>query len=317
MSRGPSRSSTPSRLHSSISSSVLLGGASSSRAKLPPPKVLPWPDMSHHRPTMSRENSRGTSPLTSPALSPGASYADALSLAIPGIPISASAHDLRLPSRSNNDSSRIAHSASPSGSTADLTTPRPLRPRAATTSAAPFASSSAAASGSAAPATSTPPPNRQVEFHPVAPSPVNPVLSSSNLMPTPSTTHNNFLAAPVPQSPTSARPASIVHDPTPPPAAATVSRPVSTKKSSNPPVPLPLSIPVSPQPPHGPLVDHLYRSFRTGACADVRLWVRRWNVGWLVHRMVLIQAGGHGGSNADCRVLPFIVYGRLRGDPEG
>jgi hypothetical protein len=38
------------------------------------------------------------------------------------------------------------------------------------------------------------------------------------------------------------------------------------------------------------LGDHLYRSFLTGSCADVRIWVRKWGVGWAVHRMVLVQA---------------------------
>ncbi|KAL1410578.1 hypothetical protein Q8F55_004591 [Vanrija albida] len=63
------------------------------------------------------------------------------------------------------------------------------------------------------------------------------------------------------------------------------------KKPSNPPNPLPASIAVTPPPPPGTLVEHLHRSFKSGACADVRLWVRKWGVGWHVHKMVLVQAG--------------------------
>lgn len=36
--------------------------------------------------------------------------------------------------------------------------------------------------------------------------------------------------------------------------------------------------------------DHLYSSFLKGTCADVRIYVRKWGVGWAVHRMVLVQA---------------------------
>jgi hypothetical protein len=48
---------------------------------------------------------------------------------------------------------------------------------------------------------------------------------------------------------------------------------------------------MTPAPPASALGDHLYRSLRTGACADVRIWVRQWGVAWHVHKMVLIQAG--------------------------
>lgn len=71
-----------------------------------------------------------------------------------------------------------------------------------------------------------------------------------------------------------------------------------TKKASLPPDPLPASIPVTPPAPSGALIDHLYRSLKTGACADVRLWVKKWGVGWLVHKMVLVQAG-------KCRDIPL------------
>lgn len=39
------------------------------------------------------------------------------------------------------------------------------------------------------------------------------------------------------------------------------------------------------------LGEHLYQSFLTGKCADVRLVVRKWGVGYLAHRMVLVQSG--------------------------
>jgi hypothetical protein len=44
------------------------------------------------------------------------------------------------------------------------------------------------------------------------------------------------------------------------------------------------------------LGDHLYRSFLSGSCADVRIWVRKWGVGWAVHRMVLVQSSKYHGS---------------------
>ncbi len=40
-----------------------------------------------------------------------------------------------------------------------------------------------------------------------------------------------------------------------------------------------------------PLLDHLYQCFLKGVRADVRLWVRKWGIGWLVHSSVLIQTG--------------------------
>ena len=46
------------------------------------------------------------------------------------------------------------------------------------------------------------------------------------------------------------------------------------------------------QPPAANILgDHLYQSFLTGKCADVRLVVRKWGVGYLAHRMVLVQTG--------------------------
>ncbi|GMK58666.1 hypothetical protein CspeluHIS016_0601080 [Cutaneotrichosporon spelunceum] len=87
----------------------------------------------------------------------------------------------------------------------------------------------------------------------------------------PATTHNAF-TSPEPLKP--------------------ILRPPPVKRASLPPPhPLPSSIPVSPSPPQQALSDHLYRALKTGACADVRIWVRRWNVGWHVHKMVLVQAG--------------------------
>jgi hypothetical protein len=95
----------------------------------------------------------------------------------------------------------------------------------------------------------------------------------------PTTTHNAFVT-----------PAPIVTSPEPP--KPILLRPTPVKKASLPPPhPLPSSLPVSPPPPQTALSDHLFRSLKTGACADVRIWVRRWNVGWLVHKMVLVQAG--------------------------
>lgn len=127
----------------------------------------------------------------------------------------------------------------------------------------------------------------------------------------PSTTHNAF-ASPFPV---------LSSHPIEPPKPILISRPTPVKKASLPPPhPLPSSLPVSPQPPQQSLSDHLYRSLKSGACADVRIWVRRWNVGWLVHKMVLVQAGeslllfGSGWTRKQLtpsRLLSIFVHGRL------
>lgn len=65
------------------------------------------------------------------------------------------------------------------------------------------------------------------------------------------------------------------------------------------------------------LGDHLYRSFLTGSCADVRIWVRKWGVGWAVHRMVLVQASKLNARQevqTDHRLLSLDVLGGLLGD---
>lgn len=54
-----------------------------------------------------------------------------------------------------------------------------------------------------------------------------------------------------------------------------------------------LAVPITPAPAAapGPLGNHLYSALTKGFCADVRLWVRKWGIGWKVHKMVLVQAG--------------------------
>lgn len=61
-------------------------------------------------------------------------------------------------------------------------------------------------------------------------------------------------------------------------------------------------VPITPAQPSQPLQEHLYRSFLSGECADVRLWVRDWGVAWLVHKMVLVQAGKSIGYSLICLI---------------
>ncbi|ORX35928.1 hypothetical protein BD324DRAFT_682080 [Kockovaella imperatae] len=53
----------------------------------------------------------------------------------------------------------------------------------------------------------------------------------------------------------------------------------------------PRSVQIVPPPSQKIVSDHVYASFLSGKCADLRIWVRKWGVGWRVHKMVLIQAG--------------------------
>lgn len=39
------------------------------------------------------------------------------------------------------------------------------------------------------------------------------------------------------------------------------------------------------------LPSHMYRSFLTGSCADVRITIKQWNVAYRFHKVVLVQAG--------------------------
>ncbi|BEI83846.1 hypothetical protein CcaverHIS002_0404500 [Cutaneotrichosporon cavernicola] len=118
----------------------------------------------------------------------------------------------------------------------------------------------------------------------------------------PTTTHNAFVS--------------------PEPPKPILLRPLPVKKASLPPPnPLPSSLPVSPSPPQQALSDHLYRALKTGVCADVRIWVRRWNVGWLVHKMVLVQAGFFqslfmGGFSEDAPPRPRTKSQHVDGDDE-
>lgn len=312
-SRG-SRPSTPSRFHtyhSSFSGSRVNLSTPSTRSHLPAPKVLPFPDLTVRPGGMSREHSRGPSPLASPgpnslATSPShtsplgqahtsnnsstssrTSYADAL--AMPVSATSTTSSSSHASTSSNGDvatdmasapSARLAHSVSPTTTPPPgLTTPRPSRPRAATTSATPVPSSSTASV--------VPTPRRQEGFYPGASTislalPTTVMAEPATMSNPPSTTHNAFVSPPPILNST----------PSQPPTSILLSRPTPVKKPSLPPPnPLPSSLPVSPPPPQQSLNDHLFRSLKTGACADVRIWVRRWNVGWLVHKMVLVQAG--------------------------
>jgi len=112
----------------------------------------------------------------------------------------------------------------------------------------------------------TPTPARTEGFHPT---PLSPSISTSPIA--------RPLSIPVPTSPSSSIKSS--------------SRVPPTKKLPNPPATTPFTVPITPAQTNEALNDHLYQSFLKGSCADVSLWVRKWGVGWCVHRVVLVQAG--------------------------
>jgi len=215
---------------------------------------------------MSREHSRASSPLASPgSLSPPSSSfsppttssytsaGEALSAgSATASPIASS------PNLLPENAARLAQSASPTNpSPLGVSTPRPTRPRAATTAAT----------------VSTSLLSRQEGFQPAS----RPATPTPLVMPV-------TASAPAPSASLSSN-TTGTNDP--PPVVVTLQ---PAKKASNPPGPLPASIAVTPPPPPSGLVEHLHRSLKTGACADVRIWVRQWGVGWHVHKMVLIQA---------------------------
>ena len=55
------------------------------------------------------------------------------------------------------------------------------------------------------------------------------------------------------------------------------------------------------------LSEHLYKSFTEGICADVRVWVRKWGVGWPLHKMVLVQTGTSRSSALTVKLQRLIV----------
>ncbi|RXK42475.1 hypothetical protein M231_00029 [Tremella mesenterica] len=91
-------------------------------------------------------------------------------------------------------------------------------------------------------------------------------------------------------SPSPTRPASLPDQtPTVDASRPKPSEPKDHTDSST--TPVASSVPLSSPPVSHPLAEHLYQSFLRGQCADVRLIVRKWGAGWLVHRMILVQAG--------------------------
>lgn len=293
MSHPTSRSSTPSRLYSPSR----LG--SSSRTHLPQPKVLPFPDLPVRQATSSAETSRGPSPLGSPRISPPFASLEAMA--------STSSFPFHTPSSSSSTTgadtlvsplplpppgARLAHSASPTHpSPLGLETPRPTRPRAATSSVAVTAV------------------HRQEGFQPAS----RPATPTPQVMPVNALAGVSTVSLAAGSPPNNARTSTTTATYDRPPAttpatapAAVVAKPTSVKKPSNPPGLLPPTVPVSPPPPTGALVEHLHRSLKTGACADVRIWVRKWGVGWLVHKMVLVQTGTRGAPRLP-QLLPSVA----------
>lgn len=292
-----SRSSTPSRLHNRASSANIK------------PKVLPFPDLGSRTSfSMSREPSRATSPIGSPGLASSSNNSTAnnssIAIASQGHYLASSPSSLNVTYADGTtsppaSSSRLAQSASPTNaSPLALVTPRPLRPRAATTSAQGSTLAHLLSRNDSFPGPSSRPSTPAAAMATTAVAPVVAVshTAASTTAAGSSTGLTGILISSSPErsaAPNSAPP----RDPSPPRATPRETPrptpPMPTKKQSNPPNPLPASIAVTPPPPPGTLVEHLHRSFKSGACADVRLWVRKWGVGWHVHKMVLVQAGAY------------------------
>ncbi|ORY32283.1 hypothetical protein BCR39DRAFT_523756 [Naematelia encephala] len=258
------RNTTPTSKTRSFYSSKHSG----SKAHLPQPKVLPFPDIPV-RP-VSRDGSRATSPTRLARTHSDHNIHDMASdgdHSGRGTPV--------LGFASSSTSPPVSSPLSGMNPTLSFNLAGPSRNRAQTGPSHASRPYNVSISSIASPSVATPipisTPTRMEGFYP-APSPISlPTLSTSPL-PTVQVTPGS-LPTPTP----------AVRDPVRPPQPS--------KKLSNPPSPPPLAVPISATPSTQMLSEHMYQSFLKGTCADVRLWVRKWGVGWQVHRMVLVQAG--------------------------
>lgn len=260
---------------------------SRSRSSLPQPKVLPFPDLPV-RP-ISHESSRVSSPFPSPAPTRRSSSQD-VNGGIHRVIASTSSTSMLITgsSDSNDPSSSATHLISPISphTSSPLSgTSTPIQPILEGVQVSKRMRSQTTPSSSGRPI------------------PVPPILNLNN---TPSRTQHGFIPVPVtpPSGPSSAPEASTAQPQAPrssslptstpaiPPILRDPPRPTApVKKMSNPPIPPPQAMQIAPVLSHQVLSDHMYQSFLKGTCADIRLYVRKWGVGWLVHKVILVQAG--------------------------
>jgi hypothetical protein len=153
------------------------------------------------------------------------------------------------------------------------------------------------------------PPTRIEGFHPIPVSPTATIRPASVPTsttaafntPLPSASSSSALAPPLPSLTISKDASSVTSKKLPP-------NPPTTSSSSQAAALTPALMPDA-------FKDHLYSSFLKGTCADVRIYVRKWGMGWAVHRMVLVQASPSYSLLPDChtdiRLLSLDVFGRL------
>lgn len=299
-SRPATPSSSTTNLHATTSSSKSRYGAglyhtphfTRSRSTLPQPKVLPFPDLPV-RP-ISHESSRASSPYASPALTRRSSSQDVNHnnnipprvTVNPAGPSSESIVTLsqrasESPSSTSQLPSAFSPSSGPSGSIQSIQegVQVPPRMRAQTTP------SSTGRPIPVPPILNLNTPNRtQHGFNPVAITPPSGPSSNLDASPSPAVPRASSLPTSAPVVPP------ILRDTPHPPAPV--------KKLSNPPQSPAPAMQLAPPSSHQVLSDHMYQSFLKGTCADVRLYVRKWGVGWLVHKVILVQAGKHLGCLA-------------------
>lgn len=313
------RPSTPSR-----SSFLYSPHHSRSKSSLPHPKVLPFPDIPV-RP-ISHESSRAGSPLPSPALTRRSSSQDANRLiresqhsssptSTPfavGMVITASSDSgEHRDARSHHPHVASSSSLNPTSPTASspLSTSTPSYSSTVVEAGPSRLRSQTTPSSSATRPIPVPPvldlnhPNRSQGFEQVIVSPPNNMSSPSPVTSPMAIPRASSLPT---NTPTTGLPRETARPPHP------------VKKLSNPPPSPPAATQIAPIPSHKVLSDHMYQSFLKGTCADVRLYVRKWGVGWHVHKMVLVQAGKSEHSSTPAaltlRLLPLAIPGRLLGD---
>lgn len=315
--RSYSRPQTPTSIHSRYASSP---------ARSSKPKLLPFPDLPVRG--VSRDASRTTSPSETPLhLSPrGSTSSSTIGLSSIALEASGSGSGSgyfgsseEVGSATGIASGQTSASGTGNNTPSGATTPRSPLGRPIISVSHPHVSITGSSVANRMRSQTTPDvmhqsrPNRADASASTSTSPtqrprltspqsilLNPIISSAN----PTTRIEGF--HPVPVSPTATIRASSV--PTNINSSAPVTTPTAATSSSFvvPPTPIQKDSPVIPKkaasntnalsaalsPTAMPdaLGGHLYRSFLTGSCADVRIWVKKWGVGWAVHRMVLVQA---------------------------
>ncbi|WWD17908.1 hypothetical protein CI109_102353 [Kwoniella shandongensis] len=308
----PSPTPTVSRSSTPVSSAKHATGSSSSskrsrsKSNLPPPRILPFPDISTIRSARgSRDSSRAGSPLNTPGFDRLEVTFDQMVMIRGG-----SSDGGAAASGSNGHGHGHGHGHVSSGSgtstpisgglqggmSSMLNVSSPLVSR-ARASTAPSGTPSPAAAGTSSSGRSvpTPSPMRTTTIIPRSESPVpSAVLSTSA---------PSVAIAPTPLAPSIPAVLTTTTDTRPPitpvrnphshsmHAHSSHSHPhthshTHVAATHTPPPTTAIIPPASAQ----PLADHLYQAFLKGICPDVRLVIRKWGVCYHVHRMVLLQA---------------------------